>query len=138
MASRPPSMFENVGKRPAPPPAPLSPDKAVLRSTRPQSGPQRTAPPDGAPADWEQESPAPPPRPPVNGRTAERPNERSPLTRIVRQSYDIRDDQRLALAEIQAKEFAVTGRKPKMGEMAQAAFDLYIASKRDEYERTNE
>jgi hypothetical protein len=74
----------------------------------------------------------------TNGRTDERMNERPVVPRIIRHSFDIRQDQLLALAEIQAQEFAASGRKPKMGELAQEALDLYIASKRRENGRTNE
>jgi hypothetical protein len=42
----------------------------------------------------------------------------------------IRRDQLQALAELQAQVFATTGRKPKMGELAQEALDLYIATAR--------
>ena len=79
--------------------------------------------------------PAPPTSSPAadpasNVRTDERPNERTSVSTVVRHSFDIRTDQLQALSEIQAQEFAATGRKPKMGELAQAALDLYIADKR--------
>jgi hypothetical protein len=45
---------------------------------------------------------------------------------VVRASFDIFQDQQQALAEIQTARFKRTGRKPKMGELAQEAFDLYI------------
>src|SRR5215210_1620985 len=45
---------------------------------------------------------------------------------VVRASFDIFHDQQQALAEIQTARFKETGRKPKMGELAQEAFELYI------------
>src|SRR5215217_2387156 len=63
----------------------------------------------------------------TNGRTDER--------SVVRHSFDIYIDQLQALTRIQTQVFEETGRKPKMGELAQEAFDLYIAS---EAERANE
>jgi hypothetical protein len=66
----------------------------------------------------------------LNGRTPEqafnrtsgRVNERA----VIRASFDIFQDQQHALAEIQTARFKKTGKKPKMGELAQEAFDLYI------------
>ena len=65
-----------------------------------------------------------------NGRTVERSNERI----IVRHSFDIGQDQLIALAEIQMRLFHETGRKPKLGPLVQDALDAYIARQR---KRTN-
>ena len=66
--------------------------------------------------------------------TNERMNERTNERNRVRHSFDVWQDQLLALAEIQAYRFTRTGRKPKLGELVQEALDTYIASHR---ERTN-
>lgn len=62
-----------------------------------------------------------PPARRTNGRTDER--------TVVRHSFDIYKDQLQALTRIQTELFDEIGRKPTMGELAQEAFDLYIASK---------
>lgn len=72
---------------------------------------------------------------PLTVRTDERTNGRTPERTIIRHSFDIRRDQLQALAEIQAQVFASTGRKPKMGELAQEALDLYIADDRERKSR---
>jgi hypothetical protein len=67
-----------------------------------------------------------------------RTNERSNERRSVRHSFDVRQDQLLALAEIQAELFSKTGKKPKLGELVQEALDGYIARyQRRTNERTN-
>ena len=76
-------------------------------------------------------------RPPV--RTNERPVERAPQQRMnIRHSFDVWQDQLHALADIQARDFAVSGKKPKMGDFVKEALDEYISRKRREYERTVE
>lgn len=71
---------------------------------------------------------------PIN-RSSVRTNERS----IVRHSFDIGQDQLLALAEIQMDRFQQTGRKPKLGPLVQEALDAYIAKQhRQQGGRTNE
>lgn len=59
-------------------------------------------------------------------RSSERPNERTK----VRHSFDIYQDQLLALTEIQADIFRQTGKKPKVGDLVQQALDAYIAEDR--------
>jgi hypothetical protein len=54
--------------------------------------------------------------------------------RRVRHSFDIFEDQLYALAEIQTRRFNAERRKPKLGELVQAALDQYIAAN----ERTGE
>jgi len=44
----------------------------------------------------------------------------------VRHSFDVYEDQLLALAEVQTALFRKTGRKPKMGELVRTALDAYI------------
>jgi len=67
----------------------------------------------------------------TNGRTVER--------SVVRHSFDIGQDQLVALAEIQMERFQETGRKPKLGPLVQEALDAYIAKQRKRRnERTNE
>ncbi len=67
----------------------------------------------------------------TNGRTDER-------TRT-RHSFDVWQDQLLALSEIQVERFNRTGRKPKLGELVQEALDAYIAEQRKSPNvRTNE
>ena len=74
-------------------------------------------------------------RPEQNDRTIERSNDRL----RVRHSFDIWQDQLLALTEIQTRLFLETRRKPKLGELVQAALDAYIAHHRpSSNERTNE
>jgi hypothetical protein len=75
----------------------------------------------------------------TNERISERSNERTTQTeeeprRRIRHSFDIWEDQLLALAEIQAQLFLTTRRKPKLGELVQEALDRYI----QQHERTNE
>jgi hypothetical protein len=72
---------------------------------------------------------------PTFERTDERSNERMNIRTRVRHSFDIWQDQLLALTEIQARQFSRTGRKPKLGELVQEALDAYIANQR---ERPNE
>lgn len=62
----------------------------------------------------------------TNGRT----NERTVDRIIVRHSFDIGQDQLLALAEIQMQRFNETGKKPKLGPLVQEALDQYIAKHR--------
>jgi hypothetical protein len=108
-------------------------DKALLRQTRTQQPPSQ---PETRTASADPSAPTPEATP---GRgTNERTDGRPAPPRVIRHSFDIRQDQLLALAEIQAQDFAASGRKPKMGELAQEALDLYITSKRKENERTNE
>ena len=81
------------------------------------------------------------PDPPI--RTNERTVERTVERNRVRHSFDIWQDQLLALAEIQAQRFSRTGRKPKIGELVQEALDAYIAMEHKRMvkgtnERTNE
>lgn len=71
----------------------------------------------------------------TNVRTFERPKERT----RVRHSFDIWQDQLLGLSEIQAERFSRTGRKPKLGDLAQEALDAFIAKERKRPNvRTNE
>ncbi len=65
---------------------------------------------------------------PMSERTDERSNERTNVRTRVRHSFDIWQDQLLALAAIQAQRFSRTGRKPKLGELVQEALDAYIAN----------
>jgi hypothetical protein len=68
-------------------------------------------------------------------RTNERTNER--IQR--RHSFDVWQDQLIALTEIQTQMFHKTGRKPKLGELVQEALDAYIAKQRlRTIERSNE
>jgi len=60
----------------------------------------------------------------------------------VRHSFDVGQDQLHALAEIQARIFSETGKKPKLGDLVQEALDLYITrqgkrSNERTVERTN-
>jgi hypothetical protein len=66
----------------------------------------------------------------TNEETFERTNERT----RVRHSFDIYQDQLLALTEIQTERFTRTRRKPKLGELVQEALDAYIDGQR---KRTN-
>ena len=60
-------------------------------------------------------------------RSNERTNEQHMAPRMrVRHSFDIWEDQLLSLAAIQADRFAVSRRKPKLGELVQEALDAYI------------
>ncbi len=65
---------------------------------------------------------------PISERTDKRSNERTNIRIRVRHSFDVWQDQLLALAEIQARRFSRTGRKPKLGELVQEALDAYIAN----------
>ena len=95
-------------------------------------------------ADEELEAPAAvnqpaPHRARPHGRTNERPAARAPQQREnIRHSFDVWQDQLHALAEIQAQDFAVSGKKPKMGDFVKEALDEYISRKRRAYERTVE
>ena len=85
----------------------------------------------------------PPPDPTVRARPINRSlvrtNERTVERTIVRHSFDIGQDQLLALAEIQMDRFQQTGRKPKLGPLVQEALDAYIAKQhRQQGGRTNE
>ncbi len=62
----------------------------------------------------------------TNVQTFNRTDTQTNVRSIVRASFDIYQDQQQALAEIQTIRFKRTGKKPKMGELAQEAFDLYI------------
>jgi hypothetical protein len=78
---------------------------------------------------------APRPNDGTNGRTNVRTNERM----RVRHSFDVWQDQLLALAQIQAERFNRTGKKPKLGELVQEALDAYVAQQRKRTNvRTNE
>jgi len=66
----------------------------------------------------------------VSERTNERTNERS----RVRHSFDIYNDQLVSLGDIQIARHRQTGRRPKLGDLAQEALDAFIAAN----ERTNE
>ncbi len=71
----------------------------------------------------------------LSERTNVRTNERT----RVRHSFDVWQDQLLALTQIQAERFNRTGRKPKLGELVQEALDGYIAQQRKRTNvRTNE
>ncbi len=59
--------------------------------------------------------------------TNERSNERTVERTRTRHSFDVWQDQLLALTEIQVERFDRTGRKPKLGELVQEALDTYIA-----------
>ena len=73
-----------------------------------------------------------------HGRTNERTVARAPQQRVnIRHSFDVWQDQLHALADIQAQDFAVSGKKPKMGDFVKEALDEYISRKRRVYERTN-
>ena len=79
----------------------------------------------------------------TDGRLSERSNERTDVgerepRRRVRHSFDIWEDQLLALTEIQARHFLTTRRKPKLGELVQAALDAYISEQRGAMGRTDE
>jgi hypothetical protein len=67
-------------------------------------------------------------------RTNEAPNVRTFERARVRHSFDVYEDQLLALTEIQAERFTRTRRKPKLGELVQEALDAYIE---DQRKRTN-
>jgi hypothetical protein len=60
----------------------------------------------------------------------QRSNERTPVAtneRIkIRHTFDIFQDQLQALSEIQTARFRQTGRKPRIGDLAQEALDAYI------------
>jgi len=72
-------------------------------------------------------------------RTVERSNGRTVERRVVRHSFDIGQDQLMALAEIQTHIFNETGRKPKLGPLVQEALDAYITKHRKRMnERSNE
>ncbi len=87
-------------------------------------------------------APAPAPtsnRSPRQSRSNERTVERTKERTRVRHSFDVWQDQLLALAEIQARLFSQTGRKPKVGELVQEALDAYIAAHtKKTNERSNE
>jgi CRISPR/Cas system CSM-associated protein Csm2 small subunit len=56
-----------------------------------------------------------------------------------RHSFDVWQDQLIALTEIQTQLFHKTGRKPKLGELVQEALDAYIAKQKVQTtERSNE
>lgn len=75
----------------------------------------------------------------TNERSNTRTNERTVERTIVRHSFDIGQDQLVALAEIQMERFQETGRKPKLGPLVQEALDAYIAKQRKRRsERINE
>lgn len=78
------------------------------------------------PADQPQDSQAGPLNGSIVEQTFKRANVQGSERALVRASFDIFQDQQQALAEIQTARFKKTGRKPKMGELAQEAFDLYI------------
>ncbi len=59
-------------------------------------------------------------------RPDERPFERTNERFVVRHSFDVRQDQLLALADIQTEVFRTMRRKPKLGELVQQALDDYI------------
>jgi hypothetical protein len=71
---------------------------------------------------------------PRTSRTSDRPFERTNERLVVRHSFDVLQDQLLALADIQAEIFRSTRRKPKLGELVQQALDDYIQRHR---RRTN-
>lgn len=74
-----------------------------------------------------------------NVRTNERTFERPPERVRVRHSFDVWQDQLLSLVEIQTNIFSKTGKKPKLGELVQAALETYISKhKRRTNERSNE
>ncbi len=78
---------------------------------------------------------APRPNEGNNGRTNVRTNERT----RVRHSFDVWQDQLLALTQIQVERFNRTGKKPKLGELVQEALDAYVAQQRKRTNvRTNE
>ena len=83
----------------------------------------------------------------ASDRADERPdvrtNERNQGRQRSRHSFDIYNDQLLALSEIQTALFLQTGRKPKLGELVQDALDAYIKHQRKRTDgrtdvRTNE
>jgi hypothetical protein len=75
----------------------------------------------------------------TNDATTVRTNERTKARTRVRHSFDIWQDQLLGLSEIQAERFSRTGRKPKLGDLAQEALDAFIAKERKRPNvRTNE
>jgi hypothetical protein len=75
----------------------------------------------------------------TNDATTVRTNERTKERTRVRHSFDIWQDQLLGLSEIQAERFSRTGRKPKLGDLAQEALDAFIAKERRRTNvRTNE
>lgn len=75
----------------------------------------------------------------TNNATGVRTNERTKERTRVRHSFDVWQDQLLGLSEIQAERFSRTGRKPKLGDLAQEALDAFIAKERTRTNvRTNE
>lgn len=77
--------------------------------------------------------------PPTQNRTNDRSNERT----TVRHSFDIRQDQLIALTQIQTELFNETRQKPKLGTLVQEALDRYIAQHKKRknertFERTND
>jgi hypothetical protein len=62
------------------------------------------------------------------GRTNVRTYERTGERVRIRHSFDIYQDQLIALADIQIAAFRLTGRKPPIGELVQEALDEYIQS----------
>lgn len=69
-------------------------------------------------------------RRPVTVRSTVSTNERTNERTRVRHSFDIWQDQLMALAEIQTQIFNRTGRKPKLGDLVQEALDAYVAKQR--------
>ena len=72
--------------------------------------------------------------PTTNVQVFKRSNVQTNPRTLVRASFDIFQDQQQALARIQATRFSRTGKKPKMGELAQEALDLYIRAMKEQME----
>ena len=106
-----------------------TPETAVPSDSR-RAPRTRPADADGAPGPRGR-SVAPRPNEGTNGQTNVRTNERT----RVRHSFDVWQDQLLALTQIQVERFNRTGKKPKLGELVQEALDAYVAQHRG---RTNE
>lgn len=115
-----------MGDQPASPFSGL--DKALIRSTSNRSV-TGSAEPSALPTEsTEEASRSSPPR---SSRTREHSFERSDERTKIRHSFDIYQDQLLALSDIQADMFRQTGKKPKVGDLVQQALDVYIAKDRE-------
>lgn len=71
-------------------------------------------------------------------RTNERSNERSEKRLKIRHTFDIFEDQLMALHTIQLTSMQKTLYKPKLGDMVQEALDMYLNAKRSNPDHSNE
>jgi len=71
-------------------------------------------------------------------RTPERSNERTEERIKIRHTFDIYEDQLVALHTLQLISLQTKNFKPKLGELVQDALDKYLASQEPDYERSNE